>query len=112
MYDGLNLAVIDLEKFVGLGEKISKASMKLDEKPTRLQSSLQQLYDRMEEAGDLTHRGNKAIKFKKVEGEKLTVDNGKDLTEVITICKDELVADIKQIRAHTPRTKGEKDSEK
>ena len=103
MYDALNLAVIELEKFVGLGEKISKASMKLDEKPPRLQSSLQQLYDRMEEAGDLSHRGNKAIKFKKADGEKLTIENGISLTEVLTNCKEELVADIKSIRAHTPR---------
>ena len=103
MYDALNLAVIELEKLLGLGEKISKASMKLDEKPPRLQASLQQLYDRMEEAGDLSHRGNKAIKFKKADGEKLTIENGISLTEVLNSCKDELVADIKSIRAHTPR---------
>ena len=103
MYDALNLAVIELEKFVGLGEKISKASMKLDEKPARLQTSLQQLYDRMEEAAGLSHKGNMAIKFKKLDGEKLTVQGGVSLTEILSSCKDELVADIKSIRAHTPR---------
>ena len=103
MYDALNLAVIDVEKFMVMGEKISKASMKLEEKPARLQTSLQQLYDRMEEAAGLCHKGNMAIKFKKLDGEKLAVQSGISLTEILVGCKDELMADIKSIRAHTPR---------
>ena len=63
MYDALNLAVIDVEKYMAMGDKITKASMKLDDKPARLQTSLQQLYDRMEEVAGLCHKGNMAIKF-------------------------------------------------
>ena len=102
MYDSLNKAVIDLEKFVKGSDKMLGASEQMANKSARLQATIDGLISRQEAAATVLHKTNFAITFKEVDDERLSVVARNHLIDVSSDARADVDADIKVIRAHTP----------